>query len=296
MKTQDHRGVWLFALRRTLEAFFWNPAQTLKVSLRRILFVFTKRFCGGPLMTDEGIWVHDVQSLLSFCSIVMFRELDGPWNDGFMSLEKPTVFDIGSNLGIFSAYVRDLNKGAFIVSADPWDDMLNPHSTVHFQVAVGTAPRVLFSIADSEGRTGSTAPFWANSRESYEVDQRSLDYLWDRSGKPEVDVLKIDVDGAECDVVDSGAECLKHVRWLIAEINSPKAADHFCAKFGEPALKVFDNWHWNLKRPATKSLCYGCAQGDRAAFYKLIHSPDGRYLCEKCQSPFTVKFHAKAAV
>lgn len=58
------------------------------------------------------------------------------------------------------------------------------------------------------------------------VPVTTLDAWWQEAGKPDVQVAKVDTQGAEVDVLISGSELFKTVPYLLIEIHGPTLAEH----------------------------------------------------------------------
>lgn len=172
--------------------------------------------------------------------------LYGPFEDAELrylsELVRPgdTVFDIGANIGLFSVVlgcaVRD--EGC-VIAAEPVpinalrakeNFELNRLTNVQLvNAAIGAAEGTIrLNLADDLAYPSVVAV--AESRgsgESIEVPLRTLDGLWREIGSPAVRFVKIDVEGAELDVLRGAVQMLRQTHpVLLIEANSSHALDN----------------------------------------------------------------------
>lgn len=133
-----------------------------------------------------------------------------------------TVFDIGANIGLFSVVLgRAVGAQGHVVAAEPVpanalrakeNVSLNGLTNVQFvNAAIGaTAGTIRLNLADdlaypSVGEVAESRGIGT----SIEVPLRTLDDLWLEVGSPPVSFVKIDVEGAELDVLRGAAQMLR---------------------------------------------------------------------------------------
>ena len=169
--------------------------------------------------------------------------LYGPFEDTELrylaELVRPgdTVFDIGANVGLFSVVLgRAVCAGGRVISAEPvpinalrakenyeLNHLFNvqlvnaaigsAEGTIRLNLANDLAYPSVVKVAESRG-----------SGESIEVPLRTLDSLWFEIGAPEVRFVKVDVEGAELDVLRGAVEMLSRTKPVfLLEANSPNA-------------------------------------------------------------------------
>lgn len=140
-----------------------------------------------------------------------------------------TVFDVGANIGLMSIPLLSDAAGVRVVSVEP-----SPRNhaalartvaeSIHrsrwelLACALGAqAGETTFHCARPEwgafdglrdtGRVGQT--------EAVQVQVRTLDELWEERGRPDVCAVKIDVEGADLDVLRGATVCLRACRPLV---------------------------------------------------------------------------------
>lgn len=160
-----------------------------------------------PLRGSEPMW----QKLLGYYELAKTTH--------FRRVLKPgmTVVDAGGNHGYFTLLAASLvGPAGRVLSFEPSPEnchwirrgvAANGFENVHaFEVALadrsGALPLQL--CADSGGHSIAGAPMWATG-EAIEVATERLDCLLQKAGVDRVDLLKIDVEGAEMSVL-AGAE------------------------------------------------------------------------------------------
>ena len=125
-----------------------------------------------------------------------------------------TVFDIGANVGLFSVVLGcAVGTAGRVIAAEPIpanadrakeNFALNDLKNVQIvRSAMGvTAGTICINLSDDPAypSVGEVAEGRSNGR-SIDVDVRRLDDIWKEIGSPKVRFVKIDVEGAEADVL-----------------------------------------------------------------------------------------------
>jgi FkbM family methyltransferase len=137
--------------------------------------------------------------------------------------ETPYIIDGGANIGLSALYFKRLYPQSRIVAFEP-DEVIFPVLERNLQTFGHTDVRLLRRALwsketelnfMSEGADGGRVA-QANDRENQTVQAvRLRDYL----DEP-VDFLKLDIEGAETEVLEDCAECLRNVEHLFVEYHS----------------------------------------------------------------------------
>ena len=135
------------------------------------------------------------------------------------------IVDLGSNIGVSILDFRLRYPNAKIYGFEP-----DPHAFELLQRNVGDDPNVELHQVAVSARDG-TADFyaaedsWASSlqqtrdgAERIQVPTRSLESILDELGIEQVDLLKVDVEGAEGEIFES-FEPLPRVKWIVGELH-----------------------------------------------------------------------------
>lgn len=133
-----------------------------------------------------------------------------------------TVFDVGANIGLMSVPVLAAKSDVRVVSFEAAPTTLQylmrtregsafrDRWEIVAKAAGGAAGTVEFQVGTAG--EGAYDGFRHTGRASLEkvitVEVTTLDLEWRRRGSPAVSAIKIDVEGAELDVLDGAAECI----------------------------------------------------------------------------------------
>jgi FkbM family methyltransferase len=229
---------------RASKHLFSNPLWTLKITYKRAGFFFTKRFVGKTIVSPEGDPVFNNQSLILHWALFSIDEMGYEWQNDIRESFSPNVWDIGANIGTFGRKVLSLNPGARITAVEPWPNAsnYNRHAQRFFDCASGDkCQSIELTFQDAGLHTASTASNFYSGHK-IEVQQKTLDSMWNGE---EVDLLKIDVDGAEESVFAGAKEMLKKTKSIIVEINSKQAFDNLPKEF---KWTTTNNHDWYGKR------------------------------------------------
>lgn len=144
--------------------------------------------------------------------------------------ESPVILDVGANCGLFSVLAAQRFPSARIYAFEPApelaslvSDNLKDHGGVVVQKAVTdkSGEVTLFVNKDSQ-QTNSifkgAVEAVGNLSGEYKVDAISLDDFARSEGLDKIDLLKIDVQGAESLVLAGATEILEKTRALLVEV------------------------------------------------------------------------------
>jgi FkbM family methyltransferase len=145
--------------------------------------------------------------------------------------EPAVILDLGSNIGAAIAFFHVRHPGARIVGLEP-----DPSAFARLHANVAglekvTVLRVAAAAADDRRSFYPATETWLSSlrppaggRDSIEVEARALDSLLAELGIEHVDLLKIDVEGAEEEVLP-GFAGLASVGGVVGEIHADVVGD-----------------------------------------------------------------------
>jgi len=167
------------------------------------------------------------------------------------------VYDVGANVGIYTALAADVLDGGEVISFEPFPPNLE---TLENNVALaGGNVRVLeLALTDETGRVGFTSPTgrrdgygiasMANGNSGgFSVAATSVDALVNEGEVPAPNVVKIDVEGAEGRVLNGMEAVLAGdtVRCVLCEIHWPSDHRRSLEEFGDskPEIESFLRSH-----------------------------------------------------
>lgn len=145
---------------------------------------------------------------------------------GFTPSPGDTVLDIGANVGLFT--LRQAFRGAHVYAFEPNPDAFgrlrtnvdenhSPGRVEIFQKALGPSPGRAFlahSVATVETRT--------LLHPEGDIEVVTLDQVVVNLGLSAVSLLKLDVEGAEADILRGGIRALSITRRVVMEYHSPE--------------------------------------------------------------------------
>ncbi len=131
-----------------------------------------------------------------------------------------TFIDVGANVGYFTLAAAYARPGADVHAVEPIPDnaaRLDAHLaasditnvTVH-RCAAGSGTEDLWLDATADGAFAHAVS--ADHRGAIRVEQTTLNLLWTSLGKPVVSAIKVDVEGAELEVLHGSTDVLARDR------------------------------------------------------------------------------------
>lgn len=204
-----------------------HPIFGARLFWKRLAFLFTRRFVGDAITSPiTGESIFNIQSLINAWAMQAIQELGTEWYNDIRETVAPVVIDVGANIGQFGHLIKSLNPRAYLIGADPAKEIEKycRHYDYFRSESIGVNTDAV--LTSGGGWTGSTEHgFYKGNRTL--VSQGSLDGLWLPSStieiSAEITLLKIDVDGAEIGVLESGKNLIQCCKWIIIEVNSPEA-------------------------------------------------------------------------
>lgn len=147
-----------------------------------------------------------------------------------------TVMDIGSNIGLFTvAMGRSIGHDGEVIAFDPVPANIarlksnltnNGISTeAVYELALGAVnDKVSLKMSDDTAYASlHKVEYGLENGKVIQVDMKKLDDIWHDRGKPMVSFVKMDVEGAELDVINGGEELIAQCRpTMLIEANTPR--------------------------------------------------------------------------
>jgi FkbM family methyltransferase len=142
------------------------------------------------------------------------------------------IMDIGGNIGLTTLYLSHLFPEARIHTFEPVPDnyaLLRKNTThvsrvISYPVALGAEDGTTTVTASTEaGNEGGYSMYGLEGDEqlSQTIEVRGVAAMMREIGLTQVDLIKIDTEGAEYDILTSmEPEILANVRWIIGELHS----------------------------------------------------------------------------
>jgi FkbM family methyltransferase len=170
---------------------------------------FPRRSVQLPMVCDQGIYEESTVRLVS-------------------SLARPssTYIDVGANIGLLSLPVLENCPDVSVISLEASPETLSYLT----RTQAGSRHRQRWNVTGTAvGKAAGTATFWSSTvdngafdgfkdtgrggnKQAIEVAVKTLDELWSDAGRPAVSVIKIDVEGAELDVLAGATQLLASQR------------------------------------------------------------------------------------
>ncbi len=217
------------------------------MKLRQIIKYWLYGKCPGLAGSFRyfGTRVHFPKESLSFKAACQQGIFEADNVSVLQALIRPgtLMFDVGANIGLMAIPVLTADASCQVVSFDPSVNVLpslrqtiaeSPFgarwSLVEKAVgaALGTITFTLSSVANSLF-DGIRPTQRVESAAQVQVEMTTLDAEWARLGKPAVSLIKIDVEGAESEVLRGAAECLRAERpFVLLEWNRQNLAAYDC--------------------------------------------------------------------
>jgi FkbM family methyltransferase len=165
------------------------------------------------------------------------------------SLSPNAVIDVGANVGQFSSLVRSCHPTCPLYMFEPLPNALSrlrnvfegDASSIVFPFALSSAEGTVAFHVSQRPDSSSLLPIGplqvrenrgTGESRTIMVPTRRLDGVSEISGLPDQTLLKLDVQGAELEVVRGAGELLDHIKWIYCEVSfvelyegQPRAAE-----------------------------------------------------------------------
>lgn len=147
-------------------------------------------------------------------------------------------YDVGANIGLYTCFVAGALDEGRVVSFEPCPPAyrklarnvaMNAGDVDHYRIAAAAENDTVDFAVDTmepQARMSTLATDGKGDRyEIHEVPARRLDTVVATESLPRPDVVKIDVEGAEYDVLEGMRETIESVRTLYCEIHHATIGD-----------------------------------------------------------------------
>lgn len=157
------------------------------------------------------------------------------------------IVDAGANIGLASLYFTLRYPKTVVASFEPVEHaMCARHVDKVFKLALGKQEGVINILIDPKNSGGHRLELYDAdpTMQRVQVPLERLDTLIDERRIEAPDVLKIDAEGAECDILEGLGKYVDHLQCVVAELQSAKnhqwmkehLAAHGFTKFKERIL------------------------------------------------------------
>jgi FkbM family methyltransferase len=201
---------------------------------------FWRRKLNGHFATPDGFVFGTSDSLISYWSIFVERELHHhKWVNALKRTKNPLVVDVGANAGVFSHLIFCMNPAAEIIAFEPLPVMheklesLKQQSGMKMQLVPKAAGRATGEalLESPHGYDGVSRI--CNSGDSQGNTLRVAMTTLDKelAGR-DILLMKIDVEGYECEVIAGATQTLAKTQFLIIEAQTTEHRDAITLALG----------------------------------------------------------------
>jgi FkbM family methyltransferase len=220
---------------------FTHPRFAPKLFMVRVRYFLTRRL-EQPVTTSDKFLMETPEELVSYWSFFIERECrTREWVDALLSEKEPVIVDVGANAGLFTHWVWTLRPEAKFIVFEPlpkmankiasWGKATNAALTLRREAVSDYSGTATFYAATDNDVTASLKPEGAKHIQ-LNVPVVTLD-----SVIPPIHVLilKIDVEGTECEVLAGAKRTLERTGFLLIEA-------HTEAALGRIKLQLTSEW------------------------------------------------------
>lgn len=221
---------------------FRNPVWAFRLLLARTSFFFTRQL-SHPIRTPDGFVIESGHQLVSYWSLFVERECWArEWADALRTTPSPLILDVGANAGLFTHLIWTKRSDATFIAFEPlprmarkitdWKTRTGAALTLHEKGVSDNDGTATFYASEEGDPTASLKPEGPKSLK-FTIPLVTLD-----SVVPERPILlmKVDVEGCECEVLAGGSRTVNQTRFLILEAHTPEALAKIQKQLG-------NGWH-----------------------------------------------------
>jgi FkbM family methyltransferase len=233
---------------------FSRPLWALKLLIARAGFFFSRQL-SHPIPTPDGFVIESGHQLVSYWSLFVERECWArEWTDALRSEPSPLILDVGANAGLFTHLVWTKRPDAQFIAFEPlprmarkisdWKTRTGAALTLHEKGVSDNTGTATFYASEEGDPTASLKPEGPKPLK-FTIPLVTLD-----SVVPDRPVLlmKVDVEGCECEVLCGAARTLSQTRFLILEAHTPEALAKIEKQLG---------LGWHSKRVGASDFLFG---------------------------------------
>lgn len=222
-----------------VRAFIHNPSFSLKLFCERWDYFFRRKF-NRPFQTIDGFVLETPDALVTYWLLFIERELhDNRWVRPLKMAANPLVVDVGANAGLFSHMIFCLNPRARVVAFEPlpllnqkldqWRQRMKTDLDIRSK-AVGR--NVGEAVMESPHGYDGVSRICVSDQPAGKTFRVPVTTLDQELGGREIFLIKIDVEGYECEVLAGAKKTLSKTRFVIVEAHTAGHRDAITAELG----------------------------------------------------------------
>lgn len=245
-----HRFKWAYAFEHAkpsitgwVRLFFNRPTWALTLLKARLDFFRSRRF-RAPIHTPDHFTIESGHQLVSYWSLFVERECwDSDWMTALAEEPSPAFLDVGANAGLFTHLIWSLRPDAQLTAFEPlprmgrkileWRSRTSANLTLHQAAVADHLGSATFYASEEGDPTASLKPQGSETM-NLTVPLVTLDSVVPQ--KP-ILLIKIDVEGCECEALAGAKQTLERTRFLIVEAHNPEALRKIESQLG-PSWKT----------------------------------------------------------
>jgi FkbM family methyltransferase len=240
-----HEYKWAYALEHALPAIagwlrmlFKKPVWALRLLRARRSFFFTRQLA-RPLTTPDQFVIESGHQLVSYWSLFIERECWArEWLEALAREPSPLILDVGANAGLFTHLIWTKKHDAELIAFEPlprmarkiteWKARTGAKLTLHQKGVSDRCGTATFYASEEGDPTASLKP------ERPKALNLTIPIVTLDSVIPEGPILlmKVDVEGCECEVLAGGKQTVARTRFLIIEAHTQDALEMIQRQLG----------------------------------------------------------------
>lgn len=240
-----HEYKWAYAVEHAvpslagwLRLLLSKPGWAIRLLRARTAFFFTGKL-SGPIPTPDHFVIESGHQLVSYWSLFIERECWATeWTEALRREPSPLVLDVGANAGLFTHLIWTKKSDAVFIAFEPlprmarkindWKAKTGARLTLHEKAVSDHCGTATFHASEAGDPTASLKP------DSPKALTLTIPLVTLDSVIPERPVLlmKIDVEGCECEVLAGGKQTINRTRFLIVEAHNRDALEKIQSQLG----------------------------------------------------------------